>query len=98
MAELSHDMNGMQTHAALAKMFPDHKEILKGPPVGPCIYLHTHGARGDARRADTYTHRARRAAAGAADTHIPDKKGRRPARPIPTYPTRKKGLLLPYPI
>ena len=29
MAELSHGMNGMQTHAALAKMFPDHKEILK---------------------------------------------------------------------
>ena len=30
MAELSHDMNGMQTHAALTKMFPDHKDILKG--------------------------------------------------------------------
>ena len=67
------------------------------PPGGPYVYPHTRGARGDARRADTYIHRARRAAAGAADTHIPDKNGRRPARPIPTYPTRKKGLL-PYPI
>ena len=54
--------------------------LRRRPPGGPYIYPHTHipVARGATRgaRMDTYIHRV---------------GGRRPARPIPTYPTRAGG-------
>ena len=60
------------------------------------MYIPTYPRYAGRREARGYIHTPRRrAAAGVADTHIPDKNGRRPARPIPTYTTRKKGLL-PY--
>ena len=71
-----------------------------GHQGGPCIYLHIPAVRAGRREARGYIHTSiRRAAAGAADTHIPDKNGRRPVRPIPipTYPPtrklKKEGLL-----
>ena len=90
MAELSHDMNGMQTHAALTKMFPDHKDILKGWDTRIDVSVFYVGGH-QKGRVYTYIPTVRGATRGARIHTYTAPGGRRPARPIPTYPTRKGG-------